>query len=88
MNYEKNVWDQLRSCSSKDFYRALKKDKNWNQTNSVGSQQIFRNKHDGRYVSIHLHPSDKGGYGPKLLKELLNQINWTEEELIRLKLIK
>jgi hypothetical protein len=36
--------------------------------------------------SVHYHPKET--YGPKLLKGLLEEIGWTEDELKRLKLIK
>jgi predicted RNA binding protein YcfA (HicA-like mRNA interferase family) len=85
---QKNVWDQLRSTTSKQIYNALIKDKTWVLVSTKGAQQIFRNKLDGRNVSIHLHPTDKCGYGPKLIKELIEFIGWTEDELKHYKLIK
>ena len=88
MKYEKNLWEQLRSCKSKDLYHALKNDENWELATTKNAMQIFRNKHDGRNVSIHLHPTNKCGYGPKLIKELLEAIGWTEDELRKHKLIK
>jgi len=89
MNYPKQIWDQLKSLQSKDLYNALKKDKNWEQVDTVGAEQIFRHIADkDRYVHIHLHPTQKWGYGPKLLKNILNQIKWSEEDLRQLKLIK
>jgi len=88
MKLSKNTWDQLKSLNSKDFYQALKKDKNWDNIDSIGAQQTFRNKYNGKYISIHLHPTKKCGYGSKLLKDLLRRIGWNEEDMRKLKLIK
>ncbi len=49
-------------------------------------EHIFRHPTQIKRVSIHYHP--KKTYGPKLLKKLLRQIGWTEDDLRRLKLIK
>jgi len=82
----KHIWDQLKALSSGDLIRALEKD-GWEQVDHEGAEQIFRHP-DGRLVSIHHHPTKKAGYGPKLLKNLLMQIGWSEEDMRRLKLIK
>jgi len=39
-------------------------------------------------LTVHMHPSDKKGYGPKLLKYMLEQTGWCDDDLKRLKLIK
>lgn len=88
MKFPKNVWNQLKSLTSADFYKALYKDENWEFVDSKGAQQTFRNKNNGKYVSIHLHPANKGGYGRKLLKELIKEIGWTESDMQKLRLIK
>jgi hypothetical protein len=88
MKFPKNIWDQIKSLTSNDFYQALQKDDKWEFIDSKGAQQTFRNKCNGDYVSIHLHPTSKCGYGQKLLKDLLDQIGWSEEEMRQLKLIK
>ncbi|MBA7716229.1 hypothetical protein ES703_125297 [subsurface metagenome] len=88
MKYNKETRDQLRSLTSKEIYNALMKDKRWEYVDKIGAQQIFRNKLDGRNVSIHLHPTKKRGYSRKLIKKLLDTIGWTEEELRIYKLIK
>lgn len=86
MKYSKKVWDQLRSLTSQELTKALEKD-GWSWKKTVGAVQIYRHP-DGRIVSIHLHPADKSGYGPKLLKGLLSDIGWSEKDLRRLRLIK
>ena len=46
---------------------------------------MFRNQR-GKRVTVHYHPGKT--YGEKLLKELIKDIGWTEQDLLRLKLIK
>ncbi len=67
MKLPQHIWHQIKSLTSKEIYDALMKDDNWQYIETVGAQQIFRNSY-GEYISIHLHPSSKKGYGPKLLK--------------------
>ncbi len=84
MKYSKNIWNQLKNKTAKDLITALKKD-GWIQDTKVGSEQVFRHS-DGRRVSIHFHP--KKTYSPKLLKNLLEDINWSETEMKKIKFIK
>lgn len=84
MNFPQHIWNQLKNKSADDLISALKRDK-WLLDETRGAQQIYRQS-DGRRVSIHYHPNKN--YGPKLLKSLLNDINWTENDLRQLKLIK
>ena len=50
-----------------------------------GAVQVYRYP-DGRRVTIHYQP--RKTYGPKLLKFLIEEIGWSEEDLRRLKLVK
>ena len=84
MKYSKQVWDQLKSLTAKELSLALLKD-GWKRTRTVGAVQAYRHS-DGRIVAIHIHPSQKHGYGPKLLKGLLADIAWSERDLRRLNL--
>ncbi len=53
----------------------------------VHSPNIYIYRHsDGRRVTIHFHPNKT--YGPKLLKNLLEDISLSETELKKLKVIK
>ncbi|NLC52895.1 MAG: addiction module toxin, HicA family [Firmicutes bacterium] len=63
---------------------ALKRD-GWKQDTSRGAVLVFRNQ-SGKRVTVHFHPGKT--YGEKLLKALINDIGWTEQDLLRLKLIK
>jgi len=53
---------------------------------NVRTERIYRHP-DGRRVSIHYH-TGKTTFRPGLLKSLLKDIGWTEEDMRRLKLIK
>jgi len=84
MIFPKHVWDQLKNKTADDLISALNKD-GWKPDEMAGAEQIYRHP-DGRRVSIHYHP--KKTYSPKLLKALLEDIGWTEDDMRRLKLIK
>lgn len=84
MKYSKQAWDQLKSKSPEDLMAALERD---GATRDVtrGAIQVYRYPH-GKRVTIHYHP--RKTYPPGLLKDLLNDIGWNENDLRRLKLIK
>jgi predicted RNA binding protein YcfA (HicA-like mRNA interferase family) len=84
MSFPPNVWSQIKNKTCDEIISALIKD-GWKKDSSMGSQQIFR-KGPGQRVSIHYHP--RKTYGPALLKGLLNDIGWTEEQMRNLKFIK
>ena len=84
MKYPPNVWDQLKNLTADQLVHALKKD-GWVKDESSGAIHIYRHP-DGRRASIHYHPHKT--YGPKLLKNLLDDINWSEKEMRNVKLIK
>ncbi len=50
-----------------------------------GSAQVYLYP-DGKRIAIHYHPHKT--YSPKLLKALIEDIGWKEDDLRRLKLIK
>jgi predicted RNA binding protein YcfA (HicA-like mRNA interferase family) len=80
-----NVWKQLKNKTTDDLIAALLKE-GFKLDDEVRTERIYRHP-DGRKVSIHYHKSSET-YGPKLLKALLEDIGWTEEDMERLKLIK
>ena len=84
MNYPANIWNQLKNISADELKKALEKD-GWKLDGGKGSVLIYRHS-DGRRVSVHYHPIKT--FGPNLLKALFDDIEWTEEDLKRLKLIK
>ena len=85
MNYSKNAWNQLKNKTADDIIAALLID-GFLPDSEVRTERIYR-REDGRKVSIHYHTGNKG-YGKSLLKALLDDIGWTEKDMIRLKLIK
>lgn len=56
----------------------------------IGGGAVYFYEHElrGTIVEIHVHPSNAKGYGEKLLKAILEDISWSEEDMIDLKLIK
>jgi predicted RNA binding protein YcfA (HicA-like mRNA interferase family) len=86
VRFLKVVWDQVKGLTASQFESALKRD-GWKLIDRPGAQHLLRHP-DGRMITVHMHPSQKGGYQPKLLKGMLEQTGWTEEDLRRLKLIR
>lgn len=84
MKWPDHVWKQLKNKTADDLISALKKD-GATPDETRGAEQIYILR-DGRRISIHYHP--KKTYGAKLLKGLLEDIGWTEDDMRRLKLIK
>lgn len=84
MNYSGGTWNQLKNLTADDLIRALEKDR-WKPINKKSAIRVFRHP-DGRRVSIHYHPSKT--FGPNLLKALLEDIGWTEQDMKWLKLIR
>ncbi len=84
MNFSKQIWDQLKNKSADDLISALKKDGAILDT-TRGSAQVYLYP-DSKRIAIHYHPHKT--YGPALLKALIEDIGWKENDLRRLKLIK
>lgn len=82
--FPKTTWDQLRSVTADNFIRALEKD-GWNE-DKKGKTAVRGFKKDGRRVAIHYHPGKT--FGSKLLRGLLKDVGWNEDDFIRLKLVK
>ena len=76
----------LRKLTARDIISALIRDGfAWDR--GSGSHQIYYHP-DGRRVSVTFHaPGDT--FAPKTLKSMIEkEAHWTEEDLIRLKLLK
>ena len=85
MSVPAHVWKQLKNMSAHKLISALLKD-GFVLDDNVRTERIYRCP-DGRKVSIHYHTGKKT-YRPKLLKALLHEIGWAEDDLRRLKLVK
>ena len=82
---KKNVWNQLKNKTAKQLIDALEKD-GWERQIKSGAIQSYKNTNSNQIVTIHYHPNKT--YGAKLLKKLIENTGWSEEDLRRLKLIK
>ena len=85
MKFSKNVWAQLKNKTADELISALEKD-GFVLDNKARTERIYRHP-DSRRVSIHYHTGNRG-YQSGLLKALLEDIGWTENDMRRLKLIK
>lgn len=84
MKYSKQTWDQLKAKTAKDLISALQKD-GFLFDGKRGATQGYRHP-DGRHAVIHYQPNKS--YGRGLLKDLFQDIGWSEADMRRLKLIK
>ena len=83
MKFTSAVWQQIKSISAEELKRALQKD-GWDEEPKRGA--IYPFVKEGRHVAIHFHPGKT--YGPRLLKKLLDDIGWSQDDLERLGVIK
>jgi predicted RNA binding protein YcfA (HicA-like mRNA interferase family) len=84
VDFPKPIWEQLKNKTADELISALERDGAILDT-CHGSARVYRYP-DGRRIAIHYHPHKT--YGPKLLKALVDDIDWKEDDLRRLKLIK
>jgi len=84
MSFPAHVWKKIRNINADQLIHALEKD-GWIRDVTRGAELVYRHP-DGRHVSIHYHPNKT--FGPGLLKALLEDIGWMEDDIRRLKLIK
>jgi len=88
MVFNPNVWNQLKNLTADAIIAALLKD-GWAKdpaSRDATIAYIKKSPTENKRVVIHYHPQKT--YGPSLLKGLLTDIGWTEEDLKRLKLVK
>lgn len=90
MAFKPNVWKQLKGITKGELIAALKRDGWLQEVTGGGSELLFLTPNpDGthRRVAIHFHHG-KNTMGRGLLTALLEDIGWTEADLLRLKLVK
>jgi len=80
----RHIWNQIKNITSKELIAALQKD-GWIQDFTKSAILVFRHP-TGKRVTIHYHPNKT--YGEDLLKGLIRDIGWTDEDCKRLKLAK
>lgn len=85
MKFTKNVWAQLKGKTADQLISALLKD-GFVLDGIVRTERVYRHS-DGRKVTIHYHTGNTD-YGRGLLKALLEDTGWSENDMHRLKLIK
>lgn len=88
MAFPPNIWNQLKNLSKDDLISALEKD-GWKLSPMSGGseREYIKEGSQRRRIVIHYHTRGET-CGRKLLKGLLEDIEWTETDLHRLKLVK
>lgn len=84
MDYSDAVWRQLKNLTKGELEKALVRD-GWQLDQRAGSRRLYLK--DKRRVAIDYHKSSDT-MGRKLLKALLDDVGWSEDDLRRLKLVK
>jgi predicted RNA binding protein YcfA (HicA-like mRNA interferase family) len=84
MRYSRAAWQQLKNLTADDLISALERD-GWKRDISKGAFIPFVDPATRKRVIIHYHP--RKTYGPKLLKGLLEDAGWSEQDLSRIGLI-
>src|SRR5579863_2779529 len=84
MRYSRNTWQQLKNLTADDLINALERD-GWIRDKPDGAFIPYLNPRTRNRVVIHYHPRKM--YGPKLLKSLLDDIGWDEQDLARIGLV-
>jgi len=87
--YSYNSWNQIRNLDPLQIIKALKKD-GWIADKDSSAPyayfKVLENSSNVLRIVVHFHP--KKHYSEKVLKRLLDDIGWREDDLLRLKLIK
>ena len=84
--WDGNTWNQIKNKTCDELISALEKD-GWEQDVKIGATLAYYNPTTKKRIVIHYHPH-KTYRSPKLLKDLIAEIGWTESDLKKLKLIK
>ena len=80
---KKIIWEQIKSIDKDRLIKALERD-GWILDTEHNKFRTYRK--DVNKITIHYH--NTRFRNPKLLKKLLEDIDWQEEDYQRLKLIK
>lgn len=86
MSWDPNVWAQIKNLTCDEIISGLEKD-GWVRDARSGAQLLYYHPATRARVTIHYHPK-KTYQSPKLLKNIVAEIGWSENDLRRLKLIK
>jgi predicted RNA binding protein YcfA (HicA-like mRNA interferase family) len=90
MAFPPNIWNQLKNLTADDLVSALLRDGWGKDPASKGAILGYVKKDQSgktiNRITIHYHPNKT--YGAKLLTGLLEAINWSLEDMQRLKLLK
>lgn len=85
--WTKAAFLQIRRFSKKDYQKYLRKDPKWIEVNSTTFyNEKLPKPHD--FISIHYHKGSERFKNSRMIRNMLNQICWTEDVLKEWKAIK
>ena len=76
---------ELKNITAREFIRALERD-GFVFKRQKGSHKIYKHPERGNWVSVPYHPGEAFTKG--FLAGLIDDAGWSEDDLIRLKLIR
>jgi predicted RNA binding protein YcfA (HicA-like mRNA interferase family) len=80
-----HIWTQIRNVTAEELCGALVRN-GWILDAARGAVRAYWQETTGKRVTIHYHPGKT--YGERLLRALIDDIGWSEDDLKRLKLVK
>ena len=78
--WSKEAFSQIKKLTKKDYLRYLRKDPNWTEVDGI---TFFNDSlpEPYKFVTIHYHKSKDVYESTRFIKNMLNQICWTEKIL-------
>jgi predicted RNA binding protein YcfA (HicA-like mRNA interferase family) len=76
---------KLKNITAREFVRALERD-GFIFKRQKGSHKIYKHPESGNWVSVPYHPG--GTFTKGILGGLIDDAGWTEDDLVRLKLMR
>lgn len=88
MPVSRGALEQLKSLTPIKLIKAIEKD-GWTEESGRGAIRSYYKDHGNggrKRIQVHYHPGRT--YGRRLLKGLMEDTEWDDDDLVRLKLIK
>ena len=78
---------KLRNITALSFTKALERDGFIFKSKSKGGHRIYKHPETGIRISVPFHHSGQT-FGPGLIGQLIKSAGWSDEDLVRLRLVR
>ncbi len=78
---------ELRNITALNFTRALERDGFVFKRKSRGGHRVYQHAETGKRISVPFHYSGQT-FGPGLIQQLIKAVGWSDEDLVRLRLVR